>query len=79
MQVDSFEERDLVRRALTEYSTRLGRCATSWKEITPALRALGLRVDALTGAPVDPAGTPYVLVKNGCDVDLDPQSQVPYR
>lgn len=79
MQVDSFEERDLIRRLLNEYSARSGRCVSSWKEITIALRALRLRVDAPTGAPLDPAGTPYVLVKNGCDVDLDPKSAVPYR
>jgi hypothetical protein len=79
MQVDSFDERDLVRHVLSEYATRSGRCAASWKDIVEALRARGLRVDALTGAPIDPAGTPYVLVKNGCDVDLDPKSPVPYR
>jgi tetratricopeptide (TPR) repeat protein len=79
LQVDSFEERDLIRRVLGEYSTRLGRCVSSWKDVAVALRAVRLRVDARSGAPVDPAGTPYVLVKNGCDVDLDPQSAVPYR
>lgn len=79
MQVNSFEERDLIRRVLGEYSARYGRCATAWKDITVGLRALRLRVDARTGAPVDPAGTPYLLVKNGCDVDLDPKSLVPYR
>ena len=79
MQVDSFEERELIRRVLGEYSARFGRCASSWRDITVALRALRLRVDARTGAPVDPAGTPYLLVKNGCDVDLDPKSAVPYR
>src|ERR1700682_3957343 len=79
MQVDSFDERDLIRRVLTEYSTRFGRCASSWKDIAPALRALRLRVDTHSGAPLDPAGTPYRLVNNGCAVDLDPKSVVPYR
>jgi len=79
MQVDSFEERDLIRRVLSEYSSRVGRCASSWMEIAVALRALRLSVDARTGAPIDPAGTPYLLVKNGCEVDLDPKSAVPYR
>jgi len=79
MQVDSFDERDLIRRVLGEYSARMGHCVGAWKEIAAALRALKLRVDVRTGAPVDPAGTPYLLVKNGCDVDLDPKSAVPYR
>lgn len=79
LQVDSFEERDLIRRVLSEYSTRTGRCVSSWKDIAVALRTARLRVDVRTGAPVDPAGTPYLLVKNGCDVDLDPKSAVPYR
>jgi tetratricopeptide (TPR) repeat protein len=79
MQVDSFDERDLIRRVLTEYSSKFGRCASSWKDVTPALRALRFRVELSSGAPVDPANTPYRLVKNGCDVDLDPKSAVPYR
>lgn len=79
MQVDSFDERDLIRRVLTEYSSKFGRCASSWKDVTPALRALGLRVELTSGAPVDPANTPYRLVGNGCDVDLDPKSAVPFR
>lgn len=79
MQVDSFDERDLIRRVLADYTTRSGRCASSWGDVAVALRRQRLRVAANTGAPLDPSGTPYVLVKNGCDVDLDPQSKVPYR
>jgi predicted Zn-dependent protease len=79
LQVDSFDERDLIRRALTEYANKFGRCASSWKDVTPALRALRLRVELSSGAPVDPANTPYRLVNNGCDVDLDPKSAVPFR
>jgi hypothetical protein len=79
LQVDSFEQRDLIRRVLGEYSTRFKRCPTSWKEISTALATLHFHIDANTGAPLDPAGTPYLLVRNGCEVDLDPRSQVPYR
>lgn len=79
LQVDSFTERDLIRGVLGEYAARSGRCVSSWKDISVALRAQRLRVDAGTGAPLDPAGTPYVLTRNGCDVDLDPKSAVPYR
>jgi tetratricopeptide (TPR) repeat protein len=78
LQIRSFDERDVIRRALTDYAERKGRCAASWKEVGEALRAARLRLDA-AGAPLDPANTPYVLDKGGCDVDLDPRSLVPYK
>jgi tetratricopeptide (TPR) repeat protein len=79
LQVDSFEQRDLIRRVLNDYSSRFKRCPDSWKDVTAALRTLRLPVDANSSGPLDPAGTPYLLVKGGCDVDLDPKSLVPYR
>jgi tetratricopeptide (TPR) repeat protein len=78
-QITSFEERDTVRKVLKGYQARQGRCANEWREVAQALRAAGLKVDAGTGAPLDPAGTPYVLIKEECDVDLDPKSVVPYK
>lgn len=78
LQVASFEERDVIRRVLSEYERRNGRCAASWSDVTAALRAARLRVNA-SGAPLDPADTPYLLVKGGCDVDLDWHSKVPYK
>ncbi|HEV2830054.1 MAG TPA: hypothetical protein VGW76_20810 [Pyrinomonadaceae bacterium] len=79
LQVDSFEQRDLIRRVLSDYSSRFKRCPDSWKDVATTLRTLRLPIDANGGGPLDPAGTPYVLVKGGCDVDLDPKSQIPYR
>lgn len=79
LQVNSLDERDVIRKALNDYATRNGRCVSEWREILPQLRAARLRLDAATGAPVDPADTPYVLVKAVCDVDLDPGSVVPYK
>jgi tetratricopeptide (TPR) repeat protein len=79
LQVDSFEQRDVIRRVLGEYSARFKRCPSSWKDISAALRTSRFRIDADTGAPLDPAGTPYLLSKDGCEVELDPRSQVPYR
>jgi tetratricopeptide (TPR) repeat protein len=79
LQVDSFAQRDLIRRVINDYSTRLKRCPASWKDIAAPLRTLRLPLDANTGAPLDPAGTPYLLTRDGCEVDLDPHSQVPYR
>jgi tetratricopeptide (TPR) repeat protein len=80
MRLDSLDERDAIRRVLNDYATRAGRCASSWREVAPALRAARLRIDSSTGAPLDPSDTPYLLVKDGCDVDLDWRtSKVPYR
>jgi hypothetical protein len=78
-QIQSLDERDLIRKVLGAYSARLGRCPYGWREITSALRAARLRVDDSTGAPLDPAGTPYLLTGGGCEVDLDPNSEVPYK
>jgi len=78
LQVDSFEQRDRIRAVLKDYLTQTGKCPASWKDVAATLRQQ-LRLEPVTGAPLDPAGTPYVLVKGGCDVDVDPRSQVPYR
>ncbi|HEV7857422.1 MAG TPA: tetratricopeptide repeat protein [Pyrinomonadaceae bacterium] len=80
MQIDADDERDTIRRILSEYSAHhAGRCATSWKDVYAGLRASRLKLDAATSAPLDPSETPYRLVKDGCDVDLDLQSQVPRK
>jgi tetratricopeptide (TPR) repeat protein len=76
LQLDSWDQRDALRKALSIYRSRIGRCPSSWKEIEPLSRALQLPVDS-TGAPLDPAGIAYVLVSRNCDVDLDPRSEVP--
>ncbi|MBA3805212.1 MAG: hypothetical protein H0X14_05810 [Acidobacteria bacterium] len=78
MQLDSLDEREVIRKALVVYQTRAGRCASSWKDVTALLRAAGLRLDQ-GGAPLDPSDTPYVLVNQGCDVDLNGHSQVPLK
>jgi tetratricopeptide (TPR) repeat protein len=79
MQLDSLDEREAIRKVLSEYQSRAGRCASSWKDVFAALRAVqGLRLDT-AGAPLDPSDTPYVLVKGGCDVELSGRSPVPYK
>src|SRR6266436_180675 len=78
LQIQSFGERDEIRRLLGEYSAREKRCASSWKDISPALRSASLPLDD-SGAPLDPANAPYRLVKAGCDVDLDLRSAVPQK
>ncbi len=78
LQLDSFDQRDAIRNELSAYSNKTGHCPTSWRDVEILLRASRFQVDA-SGAPLDPAGTPYRLVKNGCDVDLDRNSEVPYK
>lgn len=78
MQLDSLDQREAIRRILTLHQSKAGRCPSSWREIEPVLRSLRLPMDS-TGAPLDPAGTPYVLVNGNCDVDIDPKSLVPQK
>ncbi|HZI18166.1 MAG TPA: hypothetical protein VEY09_06165 [Pyrinomonadaceae bacterium] len=79
-QVQSFDERDLIRAQLSKFRGQKGPCPSDWSELAPALRrAGGLALDS-SGAPLDPSGAPYVLDAARCEVDLDPvRSQVPYR
>ena len=76
LQLDSLDQRDGLRKVLAAFHSKVGRCPSSWREIEPVLRALRVDLDS-TGAPLDPAGTAYVLVNAGCDLDLDPKSEVP--
>jgi tetratricopeptide (TPR) repeat protein len=78
LQLDSFDQRDGLRKVLATYKARMGRCPATWKEIEPVMRALRVAVDS-NGAPLDPAGTGYVLAKDGCDLELDQKSEVPLR
>jgi tetratricopeptide (TPR) repeat protein len=78
LQLDSFDQRDGLRKILSAYQKSVGRCPASWKEIGPVLRALRVPLDS-TGAPLDPAGTAYLLVNNTCEIEVDPKSEVPHR
>jgi len=79
MRLDSLDERETIQRLLNEYSSRFGHCTSSWREINASLRAARLRIDAATGAPLDPSDEPYRLTKNECEVDLGENSRVPRR
>ncbi len=76
LQLESMDQRDVLRRVLKEYQIKTGRCLTSWKEVSSVLRTLRMRLDA-AGAPLDPTDKPYVLLTSKCDVGLDPESQIP--
>lgn len=79
LRLDSLDERDAIRRVLTDFKENSGRCASSWREVAVPLRAARLRIDARTGEPLDPSDTPYQLIKNGCDVGLDVNTKVPLK
>jgi tetratricopeptide (TPR) repeat protein len=84
MQVDSFEERDAIRKAMETFRQRNGRCVATWKELFADLRAARLpsgrplTFDSM-GVPLDPSDTQYLMDKNGCDVKLDLKSKVPQQ
>lgn len=78
LQLASLDQRDALRKVLSLYQTRAGRCPASWREIEVALRGMRFSLDS-TGAPLDPSGTQYVLVQSGCDVELGADSEVPRK
>jgi tetratricopeptide (TPR) repeat protein len=76
--LDSLDERDRIAGVLADFRSRSSRCPSSWREVAPALRAAGLKLDN-AGAPRDPAGLPYVLDSSACDVKLDERSPIPKK
>ena len=77
IRLNSLDERDAIRSVLNDFKMRSGRCALSWREVIEPLRAARLNLEATTGAPIDPSGVPYELIKNGCDVGLSINTKVP--
>jgi hypothetical protein len=78
LQIDSFEQREALQKVLNAYQEKFGHCPASWKDLGPVLRAIRFPLDE-SGAPLDPAGTGYVLRASDCRVDLNPKSLVPYN
>jgi hypothetical protein len=79
MRLDSLDERDAIRSILSDFKTRSGRCVLSWREVIQPMLAAQLKLEVTTGAPIDPSGTPYELIKNGCDVGLNVNTRVPLK
>ena len=77
LQLQSMDERDVIRKLLGIYRNRIGKCPSSWQEMAPLLRAA--RLPIADGGPIDPSGTPYRLLTDPCDVDSDPSSSIPYK
>lgn len=77
-QLDSLEERERIRLALSSFRESTGRCPTDWREVAPQLRAARLRLTN-AGAPLDPSDVPYTLDTNACDVQLGEGSKIPKK
>ncbi len=77
-QLDSLDERELIDKALADLKEKSGNCANSLHEILPMLAKLKLpegrdfRLDKANDL-VDPTGAPYVLNKQTCRAELDPE------
>lgn len=75
-QLDSLDERDAIRAVLQSFKEKNNRCANTWSEIFPLLKAVKLpngkdfRIDKANEL-VDPSDAPYILDKETCDVKLD--------
>ncbi len=79
LQVDSLDQRDVIRRVLAAHRERNnGHCPSTWSEVASLLSGARLKVDA-SGAPLDPSGVPYLLIHKKCEADLDPLSEIPRR
>lgn len=84
-QLDSLEEREVIREILARYAARKGHCPADWQEISDLLYEANLRMGEdektgkLMGLPLDPTGVPYLLVRDKCDVSLDPSSKIPRK
>ncbi|HXH81633.1 MAG TPA: hypothetical protein VNN07_01745 [Candidatus Tectomicrobia bacterium] len=78
MQAQAHVDRRALRRVLAAYRERHGRCPAAWPEVAADLQSAAVPL-APPGFPVDPGGTPYVLVigAESCDVTLHPGSSVP--
>jgi hypothetical protein len=66
----------VLRKIISSYQEKAGRCPASWKDLEPTMRGFHVPLDA-TGAPLDPTGVAYLLTNNNCDIDLGPKSQIP--
>lgn len=82
MELDFLDERDAIDTALKSFREKQGRCASTWNEITPALRNITLpagntfQIDN-SNALVDPTGIPYVINSASCSVELGAESILP--
>ena len=78
LQLESLDQRDTLRKILNSARTNRGKCPASWLEIAAVLQSMRFKLTR-DGTPLDPAGSPYHLVQETCDVALDPKSPIPFK
>jgi len=78
LQLDAFDQIDILKKLLAAFKARTGRCPASWKELEPIFRARRVPVDG-SGAPLDPSGTPYEFKPENCDVAVSNDSKIPVK
>jgi len=76
--LDSLDMQDGLRKLMAAYQSKTGHCPGSWREMGSLLNASRVQVDP-SGSPLDPAGTPYLLVPDKCEVNINERSEVPYK
>jgi tetratricopeptide (TPR) repeat protein len=79
MRLQWLDDRDEITHVLRylENHSPYERCPESWRGVFAEFPGTRLRFDSASGAPLDPSGIPYLLVKGRCEVELDPNSRVP--
>lgn len=77
LRLDALDQQEKLKKVLAAYRDKVGHCPAAWKETEPVLRALRVNLDS-AGAPLDPAGTAYIL-KADCEIAIDFKSKVPQR
>lgn len=75
VQLQSLDERDALRRLLSQQRERAGRCPADWRGLDAQLRAARFKLDA-SGSPLDPTGVPYKLTGERCDAELGERSEI---
>lgn len=73
--LDSMDMQDALRKLIAAYRSKMGRCPRSWREMGTLSSASRIQADP-SGAPLDPAGTPYLLVPDKCEVNVNEESEV---
>lgn len=75
VQLDSLDQREVLKKFVTDFQKRAGKCPSTWRDLEQYFRQFRIPVDA-SNAPVDPTGVPYVLQTDTCEVVLNPKSEV---
>jgi len=74
LELSALDLQDGLRGTVESHKSQSGKCPSSWQELGPALRSSKMKLDQ-TGAPIDPAGVPYLLTNDKCEVKIDPKSE----